>query len=114
MAIRICPLCIGKVPSGEVVALSNTMNCPHCQKPLEVSQPSRVISTLVGLAAAYAAFRFTSNTGALGWVLPMASAILTWGIVTPLLLMLTADLRVRAEQPYAEPISAPHGHGAQH
>ncbi len=107
MAIRICPLCMGKVPAEDVAAYSDTLLCPHCQKPLEVSRPSRLITTLIGLLAACLVSRFTRGSeGLLGWVLAMVYAVLTWGIVTPLLLMLTADLRIRADQPYAEAVSA--------
>lgn len=107
MAIRTCPLCMGKVPAGDVVAYSDTIVCPGCQKPLEVSRPSRLITTAIGLLAAYFVYRLTRGSeGMLGWALPVVYAFFTWGIVTPLLLMLTADLRVRAEQPSAEPVSA--------
>jgi len=117
VAIRICPLCMGKVPAEDVAAHSDTLSCPHCQKPLEVSRPSRLITTLVGLLTACFVYRVTRGSeGLLGWVLAMVYAVLTWGIVTPLLLMLTADLRIRADQPYAEAAtaSAPDGHGGHH
>jgi hypothetical protein len=113
VAARVCPLCMGKVPAGEIAAYSNTMVCPHCQKPLEVSRPSRLITTLVGVVAAYFVYRFTRGSeGLLGWVLPLVYAVLAWGIVTPLLLMWTGDLRVRAEQPYGEPLRAPVAQGS--
>ncbi len=117
MAIRICPLCMGKVPAEDVAAYSDTLLCPHCQKPLEVSRPSRLITTLIGLLAACFVYRFTRGSeGLRGCVLAMVYAVLTWGVVTPLLLMLTADLRIRADQPYAEAVSAPaaDGHAGPH
>ena len=117
MAIRICPLCMGKVPAEDVAAYSDTLSCPHCRKPLEVSRPSRLITTLIGLLAACVVYRFTRGSeGLLGWVLAMVCAVLTWGIVTPLLLMLTADLRIRADQPDAEavPASAANSHSGPH
>lgn len=103
MAIRICPLCMGKNSAGAVVAYSDTLSCSRCEAPLEVARPSQLITTTVGLLAAFLMYRLTRNSqGPLGWVLPMVYAILTWGIVTPLVLMLTADLRVRAAEPYTE------------
>lgn len=117
MAIRICPLCMGKVPAGDAAAYSNTIACPNCRKPLEVSRPSRLITTFIGLLAAFIVYRFTrGQEGMLGWVLPLVYAVLAWGIVSALLLMLTADLRIRAEPPYAEVVSAPGagGHGGTH
>ena len=108
---------MGKVPAATVVAYSDTIVCPGCRKPLEVSRPSRLITTIVGLVAAYFVYRVTRRSeGMLGWALPMVYAFFTWGIVTPLLLMLTADLRLRAGQAYTEPLPAPAalGHSANH
>jgi hypothetical protein len=63
---------------------------------------------MIGLLAAALVYRFTRNSdNLLGWALPMVYAILTWGMVTPLALLLTADLRIRAAEPYSETRVAP-------
>lgn len=108
MAVRLCPLCMGKNPAGTVVAYSDTILCNRCGKPLEIATASRVIATIIGLLGAFVVYRFTRNSGnVLGWALPMVYAILIWGSVTSFVLMLIADLRVRAEEPYAETRFAP-------
>lgn len=117
MAIRTCPLCMVKNPPGAIVAYSETLSCSRCGKPLEIASPSRLISSTAGLLAAFVVYRFTKgSSNLLGWVLPIVYAIVTWGLVAPLVLMLSADLRVRAEQPYAElrDSGASAGHTAHH
>jgi hypothetical protein len=117
MAIRLCPLCLGRVSASAVVAQSDTIVCPGCGKTLELSRPSRWLGALLGIVAAWIAFRLTRGpNGALGWVLPMVASILAYAIVSPLFLMLTADLVVKREQPYAEPLPAPapSGQAAHH
>ncbi len=115
MAIRICPLCFGKVPATAVVTQSDNIPCPQCGKTLEVSRPSRLLGGLVGLLAGWLVYRLTSHgEGMLAWALPMVYAFLAYAVVSPLFLMLTADLVVKPEQPYAEPVGAPGGHGGHH
>ena len=97
MANRICPLCLGKVPRAAVLARSSAVGCPHCQRALELSLPSRLLASLLGLLGAYAAFRYTSGQGPLGWVLPLVASVLAFGIASALLLLLNADLVVRQE-----------------
>ncbi len=112
MAIRICPLCFGKVPATTVVTQSDSIPCPQCGKGLEVSRPSRLLGGLVGLLAGWLVYRLTSRgEGMLAWALPIVYAFLAYAVVAPLFLMLTADLVVKPEQPYAEPVGAPGGHG---
>lgn len=108
MAIRLCPLCLRKVSASAVVAESDAIVCPGCGKTLELSRPSRWLSALLGLVAGWVAFRLTRGAGgALGWVLPMVTSILAYATVSPLFLMLTADLVVKREQLYAEPLPGP-------
>ena len=106
------------VPAGEVAAYSDGMKCPGCQSRLEVSFPSRFIATTVGLLAAALVWRLTrSSAGMLGWVLPVVYAFLGFSAVAPVVLMLTADLVLKSEEPVAEPVSAgsANGHvGAHH
>ncbi|HXN22227.1 MAG TPA: hypothetical protein VOA41_05735 [Candidatus Dormibacteraeota bacterium] len=117
MAVRRCPLCMGKNPVGAIVVSSDTILCSRCGKPLEVARPSRLIATTIGLLAAFLVYRLTRNSDhVLGWALPMVYAILTWGTVAAAVLMLTADLRVRAAEPYTETRMAPMGdaHATHH
>lgn len=117
MAIRICPLCFGKVPASTVVTQSDSIVCPGCGKTLEVSRPSRLLGGLVGLLAAWLVFRLTSHSeGTLAWVLPMVYAIVAYAVASPVFLMLTADLVVKPEQPYAETVvgTAVYGRGRHH
>ena len=76
---------------------------------------SRTISTLAGLAAGAIAWRLSAGSpGDLGAVLPTLYAFLAFGIVSPLVLMFTANLRNAPAIPVPEPAHAPcfAGHGA--
>ena len=102
MAARICPLCMRKVSGAKVVAYSNDLECPGCRARLEISPGSRSIATWVGLAAGALVWRLTARgDGMLGWVLPVVCAFLAFSVVSPLVLMLIADLRVKKEEPPA-------------
>ena len=119
MAIRTCPVSLTKIGALEVVAHSYDLVCPGCGRHLEVSRISRNIAMFAGLIAAYGAWYFSTqgaaNHQALGWVFPILFAILAFGIVTPVVLMLTADLSLKAELPPPEiSTHADAGHGAAH
>ena len=88
------------VPATSVAAFSDGFLCPHCQAPLEVTEYSRMPAVVVGLLAAWLVWRVTSGAdGALGAVLPELYAILAFAIVTPLVLMFMADLRLAPPPP---------------
>jgi len=94
VAIRICPHCQTEISAPVSVSRSNDMECPKCGARLEVSSGSRTISTLCGLAAGTIAWRMSADsTGDLGGVLPTLYAFLAFGVVSPLVLMFTANLR---------------------
>lgn len=115
MAVRVCPHCKTEISAPEAAARSNDIECSKCATRLEVAPGSRTISTLVGLAAGAIAWRLSSgSTGDLGEVLPTLYAFLAFGIVSPLVLMLTANLRNAPAVPVPEPAHAPAsaGHGA--
>ena len=125
MAIRTCPVSLTKIGALEVVAHSYDLVCPGCGRHLEVSRISRNIAMLVGLIAGYAAWYFSSQSAslhqALGWVFPVLFAVVAFGIVTPIVLMLTADLSLKTDLPPVEvhaPADAGHGahgsHGGGH
>lgn len=115
MAVRMCPHCQTEISAPMSVARSNDMECPKCEARLEVASGSRTISTLCGLAAGTIAWRLSTGLpGDLGGVLPTLYAFLAFGIVSPLVLMFTANLRNAPAVPVPDPVHAasPAGHGA--
>lgn len=109
MAVRICPHCKTEIPASNVAAYSFGFECPTCGTRLEVGPGARTISSLCGLAASAIAWRLSSHlSGDLGGVLPTLYAFLAFGIVSPLVLMFTANLRNAPAIPVAEPA---HDHG---
>jgi DNA-directed RNA polymerase subunit RPC12/RpoP len=110
-----CPHCKTEIPAPEAAARSNDIECPKCGTRLEVAPGSRTISSLAGLAAGAIAWRLsTGSTSDLGSVLPTLYAFLAFSIVSPLVLMFTANLRnapaVLVREPTHTP--SPTGHGA--
>ena len=115
MAVRICPHCKAEISAPEAVARSNDIECPKCGTRLEVAPGSRTISTIAGLVAGAIVWRLSAgSTSDLGGVLPTLYAFLAFGIVSPLALMFTANLRNAPALPVPEPAHAPSpaGHGA--
>jgi DNA-directed RNA polymerase subunit RPC12/RpoP len=115
VAVRICPHCKTEIPGPEAAARSNDIECPKCGTRLEVSPGSRTISTLAGLFAGVIAWRLSiGSTSDLGGVLPTLYAFLAFGIISPLVLMFTANLRNAPAVPVPELANAPSpaGHGA--
>jgi len=118
MAVRICPHCKAEISAPEAAARSNDIECPKCGTRLEVAPGSRTISTLAGLVAGAIVWRLSAgSTSDLGGVLPTLYAFLAFGIVSPLALMFTANLRnapeVLVPEPAHAPSSAGHGSGGQ-
>jgi len=122
VAVRVCPHCKTEIPAPEAAARSNDIVCPKCGVRLEVASGSRTISTLAGLVAGALAWRLSADsTTDLGGVLPTLYAFLAFGMVSPLVLMFTANLRnapaVPAPEPAHEPSPAGNGgggHGGAH
>ena len=115
MAVRICPHCKAEISAPEAAARSNDIECPKCGTRLEVAPGSRTISTIAGLVAGAIVWRLSAgSTSDLGGVLPTLYAFLAFGIVSPLALMFTANLRNAPALPVPEPAHAPSpaGHGA--
>jgi DNA-directed RNA polymerase subunit RPC12/RpoP len=113
VAIRICPHCKAEITAANAAANSNSIECPQCKARLEVAPASRTISTLCGLAAAAIAWRLSSGSaGDLGAVLPTLYAFLAFGVVSPLVLMFTANLCNAPELPSPEPAHMADAHGA--
>ena len=117
-SIRACPICMAIVPAGKVVSHSNDLVCDGCGKALEISAGSRDIAVYVGFLAAMFSWWLGAHSAqsgsVLGWALPVLYAVLTFGAVTPAVLMLFADLRIRefwrlrpAPQPHRRAHTAP-------
>jgi hypothetical protein len=115
VAIRMCPHCKTEISAHISVARSNDIECPKCGARLEVASGSRTISTLCGLAAGAIVWRLSIGSPSdLGGVLPTLYAFLAFGIVSPLVLMFTANLRNAPAPPVPAPAheSSSAGHGA--
>jgi len=102
MAARQCPNCLTMVPAAEIAAHSYELICPGCQRPLEISDFSRNLAAFGGLAAAalvwsFSAPRFSGDSSALAWIMPLLYSYLTFSVVAPLLLIFLADLRLSSE-----------------
>jgi DNA-directed RNA polymerase subunit RPC12/RpoP len=117
VAVRLCPHCKTEISLPEAVARSSDIDCPKCGARLQVAPSSRTISTLAGLAVGAIAWRLgVGSTSELGGVLPTLYAFLAFGIVSPLVLMFTANLCNAPGIPSPEPSHAPSpaGHGDAH
>jgi hypothetical protein len=102
MAARKCPICLKEAPVGYVVAYSDGMDCPGCGQRLEVSLGSRYLACLAGIAAAVLTWKQSDpGHGEMGFAAAVLWTFLAYSAVTPLVLMLIADLRVKAEEPAA-------------
>lgn len=115
MAVRICPHCKTEISPQEAAARSNDMECPKCGARLEVAPGARTIATIAGLIAGAIVWRLSSDSPTdLGGVLPTLYAFLAFGIVSPLVLVFTANLRNAPALPAPAPAHAPAsgGHGS--
>jgi hypothetical protein len=113
VATRICPHCGNRVPATLAMAFSNGLECPHCQTLLEVGNGSRLIASAAGLVAGWLAWLFTrGSANILGFALPVLFAVLAFGIVSALVLALTANFRIAPPPQIFEPVAAHGSHGA--
>ncbi len=120
MANRTCPRCRAEISAALAVAYSDGLECPKCKERLEVVSGPRTISSVVGFAAAAAAWRLTGgSSSSLSGVLPIVYAFIAFGVASSLVLMLTASLHASpaVPVPVAESTHATHGpggHGGGH
>ncbi len=102
MAVRTCPYSLTKIPAATVVVHSYDLVCPGCGRALEISRISRNLAVFIGLIAG-AAGGYLGYLGGLqhhhsiGFVLPISHAIVFYGVVAAVVLMLTADLSLKSE-----------------
>src|SRR6185295_10837723 len=103
---------MSRVPGAAVAAFSNGIECPNCHTRLEVGTISRYLGTWAGLAAGWLAWRLTrGESGILGATLPLLYALLAFGVVSAVVVMLSGDLRPAPQPPPVEAAPAAHGHG---
>ena len=131
MAARTCPYCLTKIPAVTIIVHSYDLVCPGCDRPVEISRISRNIAAFCGLIAgtigAYMGYQGAiQHHHSIGFVLPVTHAVVFYGVVAAVILLLTADLSLKGE-PHAAPSHAPgdssshghdhghdHGHGTSH
>jgi len=102
MSARQCPNCMARVAAGRVVSFTYDLICPGCRRSLEVSGLSRNLAAFAGLAAGAIAWRIASvysshRSGGAGWILSILYSYLALSAVSPLLLILIGDLRLKSE-----------------
>lgn len=115
MASRVCPHCGTEIPAASVAAFSNNIECPKCKALLEVGSGGRTISSFAGFAAAAIVWRLSRDSGGiLAGVVPTLYAFLTFGIVSSLVLLFTANLQNAPAPPVPEPAHSAGGHGGGH
>jgi hypothetical protein len=119
VAARMCPDCLRTVPAGKVLAYSNDLVCRDCGKPLDISALSRNIAAFAGLIVAVivwwlASKHYAGDPWALAWVLPIVFSYFTFSIVTPLVLVLVADLEIKSDVAPAPVHHEPSTHHSSH
>jgi hypothetical protein len=98
MGKRICPLCFVRVPWTAALVKSSEIVCPGCHAPLELSRFTRLSGSFAGIAAAFVAVHLIRGIfHPCPWVLPIFTAILTFGLASALGVLIAGDLVVRAK-----------------
>ena len=93
---RKCPLCFVRIPWTVALAHSYEIECPACHAALELSRFTRVVGAFGGLAGAYVAFHLVRRIlHDLSWTAPIVAAILAFGFVSALFVLMAGDLVVR-------------------
>jgi hypothetical protein len=105
---RTCPLCFVKLSRFQVLTRSNDLSCPACHAELELSRPSRFLSSFAGIVAGMLVFHLTHTANPMTrWTWPIVAAFLAFGFVSAGVLSIAADLVVR---PLAPSTAIPHAH----
>ena len=105
-----CPLCFAKPPRALILTRTEGLVCPSCHAPLELSRPSKLLSSAVGLLVAYFVFRFARPSGVhpfTGWLIPIVESVFAYAICSALVLVFFSDLVVRRR---TCPAAFPHSH----
>jgi hypothetical protein len=115
MAIRKCPACLTTASMGVVTAHSDDFVCAGCGQHLEVGEASRVLASTAGIAAGYFALGAAPPPhSTLGWAVPVLFALLAYGCVSALALMLSADLRLIPAPAQPAATAEPAAQGGHH
>ena len=114
MSARKCPACLTTASIGTALAYTNDFVCAGCGQHLEVTEASRVLASAAGIVAGYFAMSAAPPVySTLGWAAPILYALLAYGCVSALILMVAADLRLipaPAQSAAPEPHAAHGGH----
>jgi hypothetical protein len=98
MGSRQCPLCFVKVPRTMVLAQSHEIECLACRAPLELSRYTRIAGAFGGIAGAIVAAYLAQAVIPEGlWVTRVVAAILGYGVVSVVCVLLAGDLVVRVK-----------------
>jgi hypothetical protein len=98
MGRRQCPLCFVKVPWRMVLARSYDIECPACGAALELSRYTRLAGGFGGIAGAIVAAQLAPGVIPEGlWVTRVVAAILGYGVVSAVCVLLAGDLVVRVK-----------------
>ena len=101
---RACPLCSARVPRTLVLSKSEELTCPSCRAQLELSRPSRVLGSLVGVLAGFLAASWVSEGFVHGtWALGLPAAALAFGAGSVVALFFLSDVVVRPKEARAFP-----------
>lgn len=93
---RTCPLCFVRIPWTAALAHSYEINCPACDAPLELSRFTRIFGAFGGIAGAFVVPHLGRGIfHGWFWTTPIVTAILTFGVVSALCVLIAGDLVVR-------------------
>jgi hypothetical protein len=99
---------------ARVAAFSDNLECPGCKSRLTVWDGSRFVAALAGVAAGVLAWQLSSAgaEGARAWTIPLLYTFISFGVVSAVVLMFSADLRLKPDEPAALPLVAERARGA--
>jgi hypothetical protein len=113
--MRVCPQCRNQLTAGQIVAYSDTLECPRCGASLRVSDASRIVGAFLALAVGLLMWRAAQGKGGyLNWLLPEVYAFLAFSFVYAFYLMFAANVVARPPDPVAAPLADAHGHAPAH
>ncbi|HKM67048.1 MAG TPA: hypothetical protein VJX70_07775 [Candidatus Acidoferrum sp.] len=96
MGKRTCPLCFVRVPWTTALAHSYEISCPACHAPLELSRFTRLVGAFGGILGAFVAVHLLRGVFHRPlWVAPIIAAVLAFGFVSALCVLIAGDLVVR-------------------
>jgi hypothetical protein len=96
---RICPLCFVRIPWAATLTHSYEVTCPACHASLELSRFTRVFGAFGGIAGAFVGL-YVGHGIFHGWFwgLPIAAAVLAYGLFSALFVLIAGDLVVQPKQ----------------